>query len=92
MQATIYQPSKTAMQSGTARAKHWLLEFAQTDSRFIEPLMGWTGSTDMTPELNLRFSSKEEAVAYAEANNIEYQLKLPQVARHKPKAYADNFK
>ena len=44
MVARIYRPAKTAMQSGQARTKEWLLEYEPEAAREIEPLMGWTSS------------------------------------------------
>jgi len=38
MRARIYQPARTAMSSGTAKTKHWVLEFAQTSAREVDPL------------------------------------------------------
>src|SRR5919206_4380379 len=49
--ARIYKPAKTAMQSGTARTKQWLLEFDREQPREIEPLMGWTRSGDTRQQL-----------------------------------------
>ena len=46
MRARIYRPAKTAMQSGTAKTKAWVLEFAPESAREIDPLMGWTSSDD----------------------------------------------
>ena len=45
-EARIYQPSRTAMQQGRAKTKHWLLEFEQAKPRTIDPVMGWTSSAD----------------------------------------------
>ncbi|MEO1484072.1 MAG: NADH dehydrogenase ubiquinone Fe-S protein 4, partial [Myxococcota bacterium] len=42
MAARIYRPAKTAMQSGQARTKEWVLEHEPQSAREIEPLMGWT--------------------------------------------------
>ena len=42
MTARIYRPAKTAMQSGKASTKQWLLEFEHDRPREIDPLMGWT--------------------------------------------------
>ena len=64
--ARIYKPPKSAMQSGAARSKLWLLEFEPDRPREIEPLMGWTSSSDTRQQVRLRFDSKEEAIAYAE--------------------------
>ena len=43
MRARIFQPPKTAMQSGWANTKEWALEFMQTHARRADPLMGWSG-------------------------------------------------
>ncbi|MBX9775162.1 MAG: ETC complex I subunit [Xanthobacteraceae bacterium] len=92
MAARIYKPAKTAMQSGTAKTREWVLDFEPEQPREIEPLMGWTSSGDMRAQVRLRFATAEEAVAYAERHGIAYQLfdAKPQQAR-KTIAYADNF-
>ena len=64
MTARIFKPAKTAMQSGFANTKDWVLEFEPEEARTVEPLMGWTSSTDMKQQLTLRFRTREEAVAY----------------------------
>lgn len=90
MRARIYQPSKTAMQSGQARTHTWLLEFYQTN-QFVEPLMGWVGVRGTRGQVKLRFPTKEAAIAYAKKHGIAYDLEPPQQRRHRPKSYADNF-
>jgi hypothetical protein len=90
--ARIYKPSKNAMQSGLAKTKLWALEFEPDHARKIDPLMGWTSSPDTNTQLQLRFESKEAAVAYAEKRGIEYQLVEAKPVRRLLKAYADNFK
>ena len=92
MRARIYRPAKNAMQSGKARTKQWLLEYEPESPRTIDPLMGWTSSRDMRQQLCLEFDTAEEAVAYAKAHDIPYQLFEPHVPTPKPKAYSDNFK
>ena len=44
MLARIYQPARTAMQSGQAQTKLWRLEFEPEMAKRIEPLMGWSAS------------------------------------------------
>ena len=90
--ARIYKPAKTAMQSGTARTKQWLLEFERVSPREIEPLMGWTSSGDTRQQVKLWFDSKDEAVAYATREGIAYRVEEPQEAKRRIIAYADNFK
>jgi hypothetical protein len=90
--ARIYKPAQTAMQSGPARSKEWVLDYDPAQPREIEPLMGWTSSRDMTSQLRLAFETKEEAVAYAERNGIPYRLVEPKPRAAVRKAYADNFR
>ena len=80
------------MQSGEARSKEWVLEFAPASPREIDPLMGWTSSRDMRGEVQLEFDSKEEAIAYAERAGLAYKVFEPQPRRQQRKSYADNFK
>ena len=92
MSARIYSPSKTAMQSGTARTGHWILEFAPKERRTIEPLMGYTSSSDTQSQVRLRFDTREEAIAYAERNGIEFHLQEPKEPRRRAISYAENFR
>ncbi|MBV9549595.1 MAG: ETC complex I subunit [Alphaproteobacteria bacterium] len=92
MRARIYKPAKNAMQSGRARTKLWVLEYEPESPRGIDPLMGWTSSSDMNQQICLEFDTAEEAVAYATSHNIPYQVFEPHLPSPKPKAYADNFR
>ncbi len=92
MTARIYKPTKTAMQSGMARTKEWVLELEPQSAREIDPLMGWTSSSDTSQQVKLTFETREEAVAYAERNGIPYTVVEPQQRKPVPKSYADNFK
>ena len=74
--AKIYIPTKTAMQSGRAKQKKWILEFESKDTQ-INHLMGWESSTDTMGEIVLKFPSKEKAVEYAEKNKISYKIIEP---------------
>jgi hypothetical protein len=89
--ARIYKPAKTAMQSGTAKTKEWVLDYEPSEPRQVEPLMGWTSSGDMRQQLRLRFDTKDEAVAYCERHGIPFQVSEPQEHLRRTIAYADNF-
>ena len=91
MSARIYSPAKSAMQSGTARTGHWVLEFDPAAPRKIDPLMGYTTSGDMKSQIRLTFQTREEAVAYAEKNNIAYRVQEPKAPRRQQVSYSDNF-
>ena len=91
MTARIYKPAKTAMQSGQAKTREWVLEYEPEEPRVVESLMGWTSSGDMKGQLRLRFDTKEEAVAYAERHGIPYQVQEAKPAPRHGLSYADNF-
>ena len=91
MLARIYRPAKSAMQSGIATTKEWVLEFEPASARKPDPLMGWTSSSDMNGQVRLNFETAEEAAAYADHHGIAFQLFQPKVRRQIVKAYADNF-
>jgi len=92
MLARIYQPARNAMQSGKARTKKWVLEYEPEAPRVIEPLMGWTASSDMRSQVGLEFDTLEEAIAYAQNNGIPFQVFEPHKPSPKTKSYSDNFR
>ncbi len=92
MGARIYRPARTAMQSGAGNTRDWVLEFEPAAPETIDPLMGWTGSTDTQAQVQLRFATKDEAVAFAEKRGLAYRVFEPKEARSRPKSYAANFR
>ncbi len=91
MTVRIYRPARTAMQSGKQGTRNWVLEHVPETARRPEPLMGWVAAGDTRRQVRLRFETREEAIAYAERNNLVYEIREPRTAVSKPKAYADNF-
>ena len=92
MTARIYKPARTAMQSGTAKSKDWVLDYEPEQPRMVEPLMGWTSSGDTKQQVRLRFHSKEEAIAHCERNGIAYELFESKPSQARPRiSYSDNF-
>lgn len=93
MRARIYQPTKTAMQSGTAKTKGWTLDFAPATAREVDPLMGWTSSGDTQAQVRLQFDTLEAAESYAQAKGIEYDVQLPKPRKQMIRAggYGENF-
>jgi ETC complex I subunit conserved region len=90
--ARILRPSKTAMQSGTAATRKWILEYEQATKREPDPLMGWSSARDTLNQVRLRFDTLEEAIAFADKKNLDYAIIEPHARTPKAKAYADNFK
>ena len=88
--AKLYKPSKSAMQSGNKKYNKWIIEFI-TNEEGINPLMGWSSSTDTYDELKLEFPTKEIAIKYAKKNKIDYEIIEPKIRKTNIKSYADNF-
>lgn len=93
MLARIYRPARSVMQSGPAYSRGWRLEFVPAQAKFLDPLMGWTGSDDTNAQVTLDFDSREAAVAYAEAHHIPYKVLEPKPRQHilRKNGYGDNF-
>ncbi|RWX30243.1 ETC complex I subunit [Rhizobium leguminosarum] len=72
--ARIFKPSRSVMTSGTPRTKGWQLVFERRSAPFIEPLMGYTGSTDTLPQVELEFPTLESAIRYAERQGLTYRV------------------
>jgi len=93
MSARIYQPARTAMSSGTAKTRNWVLEFASDQAREVDPLMGWTSSGDTQAQVRLTFDSKEAALDYAKDKGIDAVVSEPKTRKPniRPGGYGDNF-
>ena len=93
MEARIFQPARSAMQSGLANSKNWILEFVPSSMRKIDPLMGWTSSSDTQSQVRIAFDSCDAAIAYAKANDLNFVVSNPSRRRHKkrPRGYGENF-
>ena len=93
MRARIYKPAKTAMSSGTAKTRHWVLEYVSETAREVDPLMGGTSSADTQAQVTLTFDSQEDAIDYARDKGIDFivQEPKPRKANIRPGGYGENF-
>lgn len=80
------------MQSGKARMGEWLLEWERDEPQRADPLTGWSGSGDTETQLQLRFVSKEAALAYAVMQGLAVEIVPLGPRRLKLQAYSDNFR
>jgi len=92
MTARIYRPARNAMQSGKGKSKQWLLVHEPAAPRSIDPLMGYTSSSDTTQQVKLSFATQEEAEAYAKRNGIAYTVQPAHEPTPKRVSYPDNFR
>ena len=89
--AIIYKPTKSATQSGKSKSKIWVLEYETSKSQHADSLMGWIGNGSTLSQIKLDFPTKENAIAYAQHKNIDFEIKEPQNSKFKHKSYAENF-
>ena len=92
MPARIFKPAKTATQSGEARTKEWVLEFEPEGRSELDPLMGWTSSSDTLTQVRLEFETKDEAIAFATRHGLAYTVIEPKPRAQIKKSYAENFR
>ena len=90
-QARIYQPAKTAVQSGRFKTRHWIVEMEPASPKQADRLIGWVGSDDTDKQVILRFPTKEAAIAYCRRNGLSFTVNEPHHRVVRPKSYADNF-
>ena len=88
----IFRPAKTAMQSGLANTRKWILEFEPGAAKNIDSLMGWVGSDDTRDQVHMSFETKEGAIAFAKRNGLTYRVHEPKQSPVRPKSYAANFR
>lgn len=86
----IFQPAKNAMQSGTNDTHNWVIEF-ENRQRWENPLMGWTSTGDPMSNLRLTFTTKEDAIRFADKNGWQYFAEEERVRKPLKKSYAANF-
>lgn len=91
MLASIFRPSKNAMQSGKATDR-WILTYELEAPVGSDPLMGYTSSSDMRRLIKLEFDRRGDAVAYAEREGIAYRIVEAQEKTLRTMTYSDNFK
>lgn len=92
MSARIYQPAKSAMSSGMANTKNWVLEFAQQGAHQKDAFTGWNSIKGTANQVRLKFETLEEAQNYAAAKGLVARVDKPHPRKRRAKSYSDNFK
>ena len=79
------------MQAGLAGTKGWVLDYAPRGRAHLDPLTGWHGSKDASEQVRLHFNSREDAIAYASREGIDYFVDRDHDEPPKTmRSYADN--
>ena len=87
----IFQPSKSAMQSGTGKSGKWCLSNSAANESFINSIFCWTGSTNPEQNLTLFFDTLESAVRYAESKKLHFEIIETKKRKIIKKSYSKNF-
>lgn len=72
--ARIFRPSRSVMTSARVSKRPWLLVFERQTPPVIDYLMGYTGGSDTLNHVELRFPSRDAAIAYAERQKLNYSV------------------
>lgn len=92
MKFKIFQPAKSAMQSGKKNTKKWLmLPIEEKNIRSVSPLTGWVSASDTSSQFRFEFLNKEDAIKFAEKKGFQFEVEEPRASTVKPKSYAGNF-
>ncbi|XP_060080000.1 NADH dehydrogenase [ubiquinone] iron-sulfur protein 4, mitochondrial-like [Ylistrum balloti] len=86
----IFSPARNAMQSGTFNTHRWRIEFDNRE-RWENPCMGWVSTADPLSNVNVDFTSAEDAATFCEKNGWSYSIEQRQVPTFKLKSYGANF-
>lgn len=89
---TVYitSPARSAMQAGLHHDGTWRIDF-DVRMRWENPLMGWTSSRDPMQAVYLCFTSKEDAIRFAERQGWQYRVRESSQSTWKNKSYGENF-
>ncbi|EGC35481.1 hypothetical protein DICPUDRAFT_55192 [Dictyostelium purpureum] len=87
----IYKPSRNTMQTGTLATRKWVIGLPFAD-KWNDRLMGWCSSKDSLNQLNLKFSSEADAVAYCKEIGLDYTIVGGEEQIKKKKKYGYRFR
>jgi hypothetical protein len=91
MQVKIYQPTKTATQSGKKSSQWLLVPIIEANHKSINNVMGWTSSNNTLSQIKLKFDNSQDAMKYAMKQGWDYEIILPKTALVTTKSYSNNF-
>ena len=80
------------MQAGPARQEAWVAEFEPVTAPEIDPLMGWTSSTDMMQQVRIPFATLAAAEVWCRGRGLDYTIHAPRRGPRQRRTYGDNFR
>jgi len=91
--AYIFKPSRNTMQNEKNDQWFWRIQLEPVD-RWTGTLMGWPSTEDPSYQTlgMMTFDTEEEAIRFAESQDLDYEVIEPKQRAYIPKSYAANFK
>ena len=90
--AFISRPARAAASNGSHQSRHWRIEF-ENQERWTNQLMGYQSSADPLGRTQVRFETKDAAIAFARKMGWDYDVLEANDVRslHGTKGYYQNF-
>ena len=70
----------------------WVVQFDNGRPQHADPLTGWSGGTDPISQVQVRFPSRKDAIAYCEREGHDFHVVQPARRKLLLQSYADNFR
>jgi len=83
--ARIYEAMSSPAQSAPG-GRRWVLEFERSAPATLDPLTGWTLSSDPLSQVRMTFPDMQSAIAFAERKGWRYVVGEPSRPQPRPKA------
>ena len=80
------------MQSGMKNTKKWYLESMDINERSLNISFDWSSSKNIEDQIKISFNDLQSAINFAEKNNLDYEVFVPNQSKQILKSYSDNFK
>ena len=80
------------MQSGIKNTKKWYLESMDINERSLNLTFDWSSSKNIEDQVKISFNDLQSAIDFAEKNNLDYEVFVPNQSNQILKSYSDNFK
>ncbi len=80
------------MQSGIKNTKKWYLESMDINERSLNLYFDWSSSKNIEDQIKISFNDLQSAINFAEKNNLDYEVFVPNQPKQILKSYSDNFK
>ncbi len=92
IKARIIPAKKSVTQSGHTKKSDWMIEFVGSVGVARDNEAAWNATSDTFRQINLYFSSLDDAKQYAEKHHLNYTIENKNEANPRRRSYAENFK